>query len=43
MNTIMPSESNDKLLVKTKDLKRALNELDLITEGDEKLTLDKKK
>jgi len=42
LNTIMPSESNDKLLVRTKDLKRALNELDLIKEGDEKLNLDKK-
>ena len=42
MNTIMPSESNDKLFVKTKNLKMALNELDLITEGDEKLTLDNK-
>jgi len=42
MHMIMPSESNDKLLVKTKNLKKALNELDLITEGDEKLILDKK-
>ena len=42
-NTIIPSESNDKLLVKTKNLKKALNELDLITEGDEKMLLDKKK
>ena len=42
LNTLMPSESNDKLLVKTKNLKNALNELDLITEGDEKLILDKK-
>ena len=42
LNTIMPSESNDKLLVKTKNLKKALNELDLITEGDEKLIFDKK-
>ena len=42
LNTIMPSESNDKLLVKTKNLKNALNELDLITEGDEKLIFDKK-
>ena len=42
MKTIMPSESNDKLLVKTKNLKKVLNELDLITEGNEKLIFDKK-
>ena len=42
MKTIMPSESSDKLLVKTKNLKKVLNELDLIAEGDEKFLLDKK-
>ena len=41
-NVLMPSESNDKLLVKTKNLKLALNELDLISETEEKNLLDKK-
>ena len=37
-----PNESNDKLLVKTKNLKIALNNLDLITEGEEKYLSEKK-
>ena len=35
-------ESNDKLSVKTRNLKVALNSLDLISEGDEKYLLEKK-
>ena len=39
----IPSENNDKLLVKAKNLKLALNNLDLITENDERYYLEKKK
>ena len=39
----IPSENNDRLSVKAKNLKLALNNLDLITENDEKYYLDKKK
>ena len=39
----IPSENNDRLLVKAKNLKLALNNLDLITENDERYYLEKKK
>ena len=43
LNNILPNEANDKLLVKAKNLKLALNNLDLITEHDEKYYSEKKK
>ena len=39
----IPDENNDRLLVKAKNLKLALNNLDLITEKDERYYLNKKK
>ena len=43
LNIILPNEANDKILVKAKNLKMALNNLDLITEHDEKYYSEKKK
>ena len=42
-NLSLPSEINNKLLVKAKNLKLALNNLDLITESEEKYYSTKKK
>ena len=36
INLTIPTETNNKLIVKAKNLKMALNNLDLITEGEEK-------
>ena len=36
-NLTIPTETNDKIIVKAKNLKLALNNLDLISEGEEKL------
>ena len=41
-NNSVPKEPNNKLSLKTKNLKMALNSLDLITESDEKYLLEKK-
>ena len=41
INTIIPNESNRKILVKTKNLKMALTNLDLITESEEKYLSNK--
>ena len=38
----VPNESNDQLLVKAKNLKLALNNLDLISEGEERYLSEKK-
>ena len=43
LNSMIPNEINDKLLVKAKNLKLALNNLDLISEHDEKYFSEKKK
>ena len=43
LNSMNPNEINDKLLVKAKNLKLALNNLDLISEHDEKYFSEKKK
>ena len=42
INLTLPNELNNKLFVKTKNLRRALNDLDLITEGEEKAFSQKK-
>ena len=42
LSKILPNEANNKLFVKTKDLRKALNELDLIAESEEKILLNKK-
>ena len=42
INLTLPNELNNKLFVKTKNLRRALNDLDLITEGEERAFSQKK-
>jgi len=42
INLTLPNEFNNKLFVKTKNLRRALNDLDLITEGEERAFSQKK-